>query len=319
VADTYPQYSHMDDVLLGLGDAYEAEAKYVRGLKLPEAGKARLEKIYDDQAIAAYSKIVTEHAASRGVEDAKDRLVALHADIPKPTAEQLARSEELENSRASYKVSDRMSLLIMHKPDVVTAARTGDPTLEDPKPTIAPDVTRKIVKDFQLAMNPNAARPAAATGDTTGGGANGTTIAPVTDGSGVTAPAAPAAPLALQDVSTADTSTGASGSTMTVMPVTSGGGAPAASAGIEIVGTGSGAGAPVDGMKAKGPTDSTPLPPIEKPADAPDTVNDIQPGQAPPAAAAPANGKKAKPEFDKNEESSNKHKKKKGLAKINPF
>src|SRR6266480_4534008 len=25
VADTYPQYSHMDDVLIGLGDAYETE------------------------------------------------------------------------------------------------------------------------------------------------------------------------------------------------------------------------------------------------------------------------------------------------------
>ena len=30
VVDTYPQYSHMDDVLVGLGDAYEAEARYVR-------------------------------------------------------------------------------------------------------------------------------------------------------------------------------------------------------------------------------------------------------------------------------------------------
>jgi outer membrane protein assembly factor BamD len=48
-------------------------------------------------------------------------------------------------------------------------------------------------------------------------------------------------------------------------------------------------------------------------------VNDIAPGQAPPAAAAPANGKKAKPEFDKSDESSSKHKKKKGIAKINPF
>jgi len=314
VADTYPQYSHMDDVLLGLGDGYEAEAKYVRSLKLPEAGKARLEKVYDDQAIAAYSKIVTEHAASRGVEDAKDRLIALHAEIPKPTAEQIARSEELENSRAQYKVSDRMSLLVMHKPDVVTAARTGDPTLVDPKQTVAPDVTRQIVKDFTLAMNPNARpAPAAAVGDTAA-------AAPVTDGSG-TAPAseAPAAPLAFQDVPAEGASTGASGSTMTVAPVTSGGGSSAASVGIEIVNPGTSSGAPVDGMKAVGPANNTPLPPIEKPADAPDTVNDIQPGQAPPAAAAPANGKKAKPEFDKNEESSNKHKKKKGLAKINPF
>jgi outer membrane protein assembly factor BamD len=64
VVDTYPQYSHMDDTLIGLGDAYEAEAKYIRGLKLPEGPKAHLERIYDDQAIAAYSKVVTEHSAA---------------------------------------------------------------------------------------------------------------------------------------------------------------------------------------------------------------------------------------------------------------
>src|ERR1700753_1837984 len=50
VVDTYPQYSHMDDVLIGLGDAYETEAKFVRTMKLPEAAKAQLEKTYDDQA-----------------------------------------------------------------------------------------------------------------------------------------------------------------------------------------------------------------------------------------------------------------------------
>ena len=48
VVDTYPQYSHMDDVLIGLGDAYETEAKFVRTMKLPEAAKAKLEKTYDD-------------------------------------------------------------------------------------------------------------------------------------------------------------------------------------------------------------------------------------------------------------------------------
>ena len=38
------------------------------------------------------------------------------------------------------------------------------------------------------------------------------------------------------------------------------------------------------------------------------------------AAQAPrADGKKTKPEFDKDDESSSKHKKKKGLAKLNPF
>ena len=73
------------------------------------------------------------------------------------------------------------------------------------------------------------------------------------------------------------------------------------------------------GLKAVGPENATPLPAAEKPAGAPETVNDIAPGTQPAAQAPNANGKKPKPEFDKSDESSSKHKKKKGLAKLNPF
>jgi outer membrane protein assembly factor BamD len=73
------------------------------------------------------------------------------------------------------------------------------------------------------------------------------------------------------------------------------------------------------GLKPVGPTGNTALPPIEKPAAAPDAINEVTPGSQPPAQTAPANGKKPKPAFIKAEESSSKHKKKKGLAKLNPF
>src|SRR5580658_1674809 len=138
VVDTYPQFSHMDDVLIGLGDAYEAEARFVRTLKLPEAGKARLEKTYDDQAIAAYAQVVLEHSAAPHVEDARDRLDAMNVKIPQPTPEQIAASVALENSRRQYRLQDRARLLVLHQPDVVMAARDGEPTLADPTPTIAP-------------------------------------------------------------------------------------------------------------------------------------------------------------------------------------
>jgi outer membrane protein assembly factor BamD len=74
------------------------------------------------------------------------------------------------------------------------------------------------------------------------------------------------------------------------------------------------------GLKAVGPENATPLPEAEKPAGAPDAVNDIA-GKPQPAAQTPnANVKKnPKPEFDKDDESSSKHKKKKGLGKLNPF
>jgi len=328
VVDTYPQYSHMDDVLVGLGDAYEAEARYVRSLRLPEAGKARLEQVYDGQAAAAYRKVVLEHSASPHVEDARDRLAAMNLPIPAPTPEQVAASVALENSRRQYRLQDRARLLILRQPDVVMAAREGEPTLSDPKPTLAPDITKKIISDFNGAMNPGreaagttqpaptapaASAPAAAAAETQA------------------APAVPAAPLQLQDVPTATTSDGGSSAAVTSVPGNAPASAPAGnSMGVEILTPGANA-APATppeaaprstdngGLKAVGPVNATPLPAAEKPTAAPDAINDIKPGTQPAAQAPAANGKKAKPAFDKDDESSSKHKKKKGLGKINPF
>jgi outer membrane protein assembly factor BamD len=324
VVDTYPQYSHMDDVLIGLGDAYETEARFVRTMKLPEAAKAKLEKTYDDAAIAAYSKVVLEHSAAPHVEDARDRLDAMNVPIPTATPEQIAASLALENSRRQYRLQDRATLLVMHKPDVVLAARDGDPTLADPSPTLAPHVVNKITADFNDALNPNAAK-------TDEHDANG--AAPATDGapatpSAASTPAPPAAPLQFQDVPAAGTAGAPTGSSaVTSQPGNTP--APAAggnSMGVEILTPGATTGAtakPADdngGLKAVGPVNATPLPAAEKPAEAPNAVNDIASKPQPAAQTPNANGKKnAKPEFDKSDESSSKHKKKKGLSKLNPF
>ncbi|HEY1992757.1 MAG TPA: outer membrane protein assembly factor BamD [Edaphobacter sp.] len=321
VVDTYPQYSHMDDVLIGLGDAYETEAKFVRTMKLPEAAKAKLEKTYDDAAIAAYSKVVLEHSAAPHVEDARDRLDAMNVPIPTATPEQIAASLALENSRRQYRLQDRATLLVMHKPDVVLAARDGDPTLADPTPTLAPHVIKKITNDFNEAINPGSTSAAAPA-------AGGTAPAPDAGAPATTAvPAPAAAPLALQDVPKAD-ATVPSGSAVT----TEAGSTPSTPAargnsmGVEILTPGATTGAaanPADtngGLKAVGPVNATPLPAAEKPSEAPDAVNDVASKPQPAAQAPNANGKKnPKPEFDKGDESSSKHKKKKGLSKLNPF
>ena len=327
VVDTYPQFSHMDDVLVGLGDAYEAEARYVRTLRMPEAPKARLEQTYDGLAAAAYRKVVLEHSAAAHVEDAKDRLVAMGLPIPTPTPEQIAASEALENSRSSYRLVDRMGLLFLHKADVVTAARAGDPPLTDAKPTLAPAVTRSIIADFNNAMNPNAAAAAAANKPAeTPAGATDTTAAPASN--------APAAPLQFQEVPNAADAATPNGSSpvMTAAPATTSSGATGNSMGVEIIShpaaapaTETPAAAPATtpeangGLKPVGPANATPLPAIEKAAPAPDTVNDVSDKPTPAGQTPNANGKKGKPEFDKGDESSSKHKKKKGLAKLNPF
>ena len=214
VVDTYPQYSHMDDVLVGLGDAYETEARFVRQMKgLPEAGKARLEKIYDDEAIAAYTKVVLEHSASPHVEDARDRLAAMNVPIPTPTPEQVAASVALENSRRQYRLQDRVTLLVMHKPDAVLAARDGEPTLVDPKPTLAPNITKKSIDDFNSAMNPGApsvSNPASPVPNAA------PDAAPTAATAAAPAAAPPAAPLQLQDVPAANAPTGASSAVTSV-------------------------------------------------------------------------------------------------------
>ena len=316
VVDTYPQFSHMDDVLVGLGDAYGAEARYVRTLKLPEAGKARLEKVYDDQAAAAYTKVVLEHSASPHVEDARDRLAAMNLPIPTPTSEQVAASVALENSRRSYRLQDRARLLILHQPDVVMAARDGEPSLSDPKPTMAPDVYRKVVADFNSAMNPHAAAAAASATTNTPAAA---TPAPA---EAAAAPTVPAAPLQLQEVPAADAGSNTGSAVMTNVPATSShtAGGASNSMGVEIVTPSTATPVPDNGgLKAVGPPDAKAVPAIEKPAESPDQVNDVQ-GTKQPAAQAPReDGKKTKPEFDKDDESSSKHKKKKGLSKLNPF
>ncbi|WP_433968129.1 outer membrane protein assembly factor BamD [Tunturiibacter gelidiferens] len=315
VVDTYPQYSHMDDVLVGLGDAYEAEARFVRTMKLPEAGKAKLEKIYDDQAIDAYSKVILEHSASPHVEDARDRLDAMNVKIPQPTPEQIAASVALENSRRQYRLQDRARLLVLHQPDVVMAARDGEPTLADPAPTIAPHVVNQIKTDFNDALTPNA--PAAAKPATT-------TADAATPAADTSAPAAPAAPLALSDVPAADG--GAASGASSTTSISGAAPTPPASSGsriggVEILNSGaSGTTVPDNGgLKVVGPTNSTPLPAAEKAAAALDAVNDIKPGTQSAAQAGNANGKNKKPEFDKSDESDSKHKKKKGLNKLNPF
>jgi outer membrane protein assembly factor BamD len=334
VADTYPQYSHMDDVLIALGDSYEAEARIVRAQRqLPEEAKARLEKVYDDRAAEAYRKVATEHSASPHVEDARDRLAAMNLPIPTPTPEQVAASAALENSRGQYKLQDRARLMILRRPDVVMAAHSGEPPLTDAKPTLAPAVTKQIVDDYKVAMDPNATAAAATkAGQPETAPATAATESPAANATAT--PTAPAAPLQLQEIPSADAANGASGAVITNAPAGAAGtnGAAATSGGANSMGVevltpganGTPAQTPADpngGLKAVGPTNTATPPPIEKPATAPDAMNDVVPGaQAPGQPVTAANGKKApKPAYDKDEESSSKHKKKKGLAKVNPF
>ena len=316
VADTYPLFSHMDDVLIGIGDAYEAEARMVRLQKqMPEGPKAKLLEIYDGKAAAAYRKVVLEHSAAAHVEDAKERLVSMNLPVPTPTPEQAAASEALEGSRAQYTFQRRMMVLMMHRPDTVTTARTGDAPLDDAPATFAPGVTKELVASFNAAIDPNASTSPKLV-DTPPTSAPVAQPVPVSD-----------KPLALQEVAgPGEGSTGSDTSNMTeAAPAT--GGRRGNSVGVEVLTPGAtvtppaatGAPDPNYGLKAVGPADNSALPPVEKAAAAPEQVNEAA-GTTQPATPAATPGKKTKkPVYDKDDESSSKKKPKKGLDKLNPF
>ena len=77
------------------------------------------------------------------------------------------------------------------------------------------------------------------------------------------------------------------------------------------------------GLNTVGPNNQ-PLPPIEKPQETAPQTNDVQNAAQVQTGtnAGATNAKKKKtpaPKFDASDESSSKHKKKKGLDKVNPF
>jgi outer membrane protein assembly factor BamD len=296
------------------------------------AVKSAIEQEYDGKAAAEYREVILKHSAAPHAEFAKERLAEMNQPIPTPTAEDVAASEKLEGSRAQYTMQKRLELLVMRKPDTVTAAEIGDPTLEDPPPVLAPEVSRAIVASYATAMNPGAARadakPAAPT--------NAPSEASPQPGGGAAPPATPAvaATPTLSDVPAAgaENNTGAS---TEMTPVSSGGASPSGTGvGVEVltpgVNTGPGAASalpsatgaadPNLGLSAVKPKDNSPLPAVEAPAAAPDQVNDVAGTKQPPAETKAAGQKKnPKPAYDKDDESSSTKKKKKGLDKLNPF
>jgi outer membrane protein assembly factor BamD len=279
VVDTYPLYSKSDQALLGIGDAYAAQAHAVQMAKgLNGAIKERLRAIYLDKAAEAYDKVITRYPMAPHVEDARDRLVAMNRPVPEPTQAAVAESEAEEQSRQPMHFTDKTFDLIKHGPTVVEAVHVGEPSLDDPKRTLAADITKENVALLNAA--------------------NGKPAAPL----GAATPTAPNEPPRSDQPNSAPQLQSPEGGT---------------GLGVQILSAPSGTTAADTNavVKAVGPS-NTVVPAAEAPAAAPDQINEIKPGSVPAVAAS--NDKK-KPKLDSADESSSKKKKKKGLAKVNPF
>ncbi|GGG96078.1 outer membrane protein assembly factor BamD [Silvibacterium dinghuense] len=348
VADSYPLFSHSDMTLIMLGDAYATQAHIASRLNIPPAAKAKLVKIYNDRAGAAWERVVLRYPMAPHVEDAKDRLIALGRLVPDPTQQQLAESEAEEASRTNVKLRDRALLLVKHGPSTIQAARVGEPTLTDPPQTNAPEVQKQTVAMFTAAIR-NQPLPGV---NAQGQDATATALANGTPAS-APPPAATAGGLKLETVPDAG---GSAGSTVTVEVPSDGSaptGATTAPRSDEPAGTGSGeapasnavgngydpnavshptseaspdavVNGPKDSPAVSGvkPVESKPLPAVDAPAAAPNQINDVKNpthAQVNTGTSAKKKTTNKKAPYDSSEESSSKHKKKKGLDKLNPF
>ncbi len=338
VVDSYPLFSHSDQALITIGDAYANEAAIAQRLNIPGRAREELVKVYNDRAADAYRQVVTRYAMSPHVEDAKDRLIAMGVPVPEPTQQQLAESEAEEGSRINVRLRDRALLLVKRGPSTVEAARVGEPSLSDPPPITAPEVSNQTVAVFNAAVQGKplppllpVAGPAAGTAATAASGGTGDAA-----GGGSSGPA-----LELNSVPEgAGTSPGGTDASVEIVSTGNGASAPSTDSGnTAIPGSGAapaaGTGTPnpanaenpdaVYGLKQPvAPTGNTVLPPVDKPAEAPDQVNDVKRTGGNTAqvttgttASGRHHGKKAP--YDAGKESSSKHKRKSGLNKLNPF
>jgi outer membrane protein assembly factor BamD len=295
VADTYPLYSKSDQVLIGIGDAYAGMAHQVQiQPNIPGAVKERIRTVYQDKAAEAYAKVITRYPMAAHVEDARDRLVAMNRPVPEPTQEAVAENDAEIRSERTLHFTEVTLGIIKRGPTVVTAVHVGEPSLEDPKRTLAPDVVKSNVALIVGAANPG--RPAAAAATPTTANQPPRSDQPSEAPLQLEAPGAGSG-VGVEVLSAPNSQAGppAPASETT---------APAAPADPNAV------------VKPVGPV-STALPAPEAPTEAPAQVNEVKPTGA--TSTPVATGKTKKPKTDLSDESSSKKKKKKGLAKLNPF
>ena len=280
VADTFPLYSRSDMVWISIGDAFAGQARNLQLIPgLSPAIKERLSAMYQEKAAAAYARVITRYPMSPHVEDARDRLVTMNRSVPEPSQAAIAENDAEIRSQQPLRFTDKFLDIIKRGPMVVEAAHVGEPSLTDPRQTLAPDITKENVNMYNVAAN----------------------------GGKPLEPAVAPAPTSVNEPPRSDRPSEAA-------PM---GLAPAGGTGIGVQVVSAPQTDPNAVVKPVGPNTAA-VPQAEKPTEAPLQANEITtPPKSEPVQAA--NAKTKKPKTDLSEESSSKKKKKTGLGKLNPF
>ncbi len=205
----------------------------------------------------------------------------------------------------------------------------GEPSLNSPPPVLAPDVVNESKASWEQALRGQPVTGVASPSAPTVNAAIQAGTAPPTSEQ-------PAQKATFEEVPDANAAPGNSVSVQVSGDNAAGGGAAAPGAG----GTAAGGSAGSEGagaapaaelhsnseplVKPVGPTNNQPLPAVDKPAEAPQQINQVPAnGNAQVATGANASGKPTKKAkkapYNKKDESSSKHKKKEGIDKLNPF
>jgi outer membrane protein assembly factor BamD len=293
LVDKYPLYSKADEALFLLGQSYESEIALLRTRKLNEAQKAYLVQMFTQHAAEAYDRIITRYPVMERADSAKERLVALHQPVPKPTKAEVAQNKAEEDSRKEDTALSKVIRAFAKHPNVAEAAKVGEPTLVDPTP-----------------MSPSAVmQPTPRTASGGFGGDKSVTIETVSG--------APA-PNENTPRSDAPPATDTTATTDATVSTTSPSTPPASADANELQPNPAPVPADANELKPNVPADTSPAAPP------PQQVNEIQGGSHPSGSSANtgSTGSASSTTDDTVDDStvaSSKHKKKKGIHKIVPF
>jgi len=282
--DSYPLYSKADEAWYLLGQSYEAEANLVRqNPRFPETIKANMIQAMEKNAGQAYSHVITRYPAMDRAAYAKDRLIALHQPVPKPTKAALAQNRAEEASRHEDGMMAKLLKNFSHHPDVSGAAKVGEPTLVDPKQTDVADIEGEMEHSVK---GPSSDTEKSSIEIVGAGGATPSDALPASTTSTNTDAALPGATTPQSDANELKPN---------VSPE------PAASDPNELK----------PNVAGSNTTNQPQAPPQQ--------VNEIPQKQANGQTADPSANTSKAPQDDDDSMSSSKHKKKKGLKKIIPF
>jgi outer membrane protein assembly factor BamD len=117
--EQYPLYSHADDALWWEADSY-----------------SRMGPRFRQKEGDALAKLVKEYPLSPRAEAAKKKLETLEMPVPEADPAAVARMKYEQENRTKPGMVDRTFGLIKHGPDTSTAAKSGAPTMEHPKPSV---------------------------------------------------------------------------------------------------------------------------------------------------------------------------------------